>query len=159
MAEKNIQAFINEFLTDKAQENAAEFVAYLQANEMLFERCRGGYWADKLYWLIKYKTEYVCFILVNGYEAGDWVIWFEGGNADWFSDSLLEAHMKEIAWQNADFCGNCGYCDGGKHNDIFGKEFDNVCRTPLSFTNPNNEELGCMKKLVEIRKTNIIRND
>lgn len=65
MPEQEIENFIDEVLTGETQKNALEFTAYLRANEMLFVRGR-GYWEDKLYWMIKYNDEYVCFILING---------------------------------------------------------------------------------------------
>ncbi len=73
-------------------------------------------------------------------------------------DFPLDEHLKEIAWKNVDFCGNCGYCTGGTHKTVFGKEFDNVCRTTMIFSNPNAETLEFMKKMVLIRKHDIIAN-
>jgi hypothetical protein len=69
----------------------------------------------------------------------------------------LDENIKEIAWLNVDFCGNCGYCTGGRCKMIFGKEFTNVCGTTFRFTDPDVETLGCMKKLVEIRKNGILK--
>ena len=66
--------------------------------------------------------------------------------------------MKEIAWANVDICGNCGYCAGGTRKTIFGREFDKVCITPMSFLSPDDETLACVKKLIEIRKNDILMN-
>jgi hypothetical protein len=40
----------------------------------------------------------------------------------------LDEPMREIAWENVDFCGNCGGCNrgAGTCKMIFGKEFDSV---------------------------------
>ncbi|MDD4493462.1 MAG: hypothetical protein PHV32_03815 [Eubacteriales bacterium] len=155
MTEQNAEYYIAEILVGDAQKNALDFLAYLRANEMLFERGK-GYWAGKLYWLIKYKDEYVCFILVNGgedeTEPEGWVIWSDDSDSDWYANSHLDEHTKAIAWENIDFCANCGSCSGGMRKTIFGREFDNVCRTTFRFNNPNVEALECLKELVEIRK-------
>ncbi len=125
---------------------------------MLFERFIKGYWEDKLYWLVDYKGVSVCHILINGYEEGHWTIWSDESDSNSFEDFPLDEHLKEIAWKNVDFCGNCGYCTGGTHKTVFGKEFDNVCRTTMIFSNPNAETLEFMKKMVLIRKHDIIAN-
>ena len=59
---------------------------------------------------------------------------------------------------NTDFCGGCGYCPGGKRKPLFGKYFDNVCRTPVCFKDPDNGELACMKKFIDIRKNDILNS-
>lgn len=115
MHEQKIESHINDVLAGNAQKLALNFVACLRAQEMQFER-GAGYWADKHYWMIKYNGEYVCFILVNGYgsvrhkdEPEGLIIWSDdSGKVDWFEDSSLDEHSKEIAWANVDFCGHCG---------------------------------------------------
>ncbi|GHV07212.1 hypothetical protein FACS189485_17140 [Spirochaetia bacterium] len=162
MFEQRIENFIGGVLTGDVQKNALEFVAYLRASEMLFERGK-GYWEDKLYWLIKYKNEYVCFILINGSEEkiehDDWIIWSDDSGSNWFEDFPIDEHIKEIVWENIDFCANCGSCGnpGGTRKMIFGKEFNNVCITTMKFKNPDIEALECMKKMVEIRKNDILK--
>ena len=163
MPDQKIENFINEVLTGDAQKNALDFITYLRASEMLFEKGK-GYWEDKLYWLIKHKNEYVCFILVNSSEdktePEGWTIWSDDSGSNWFENYPLDGHMKEIAWKNVDICGNCGGCNtpGGSRKTVFGKEFNNVCRTTMRFTNPDAEALECLKKIVEIRKNDILRN-
>ena len=156
MSDKNIEDFINDFHTGDTQIKLLDFVAFLRANEVLFERCQFGYWEDKFYWNTKLRDRYVCNILINNDDENSWIIWFDGGDSDWFENYPLDEHLKKIAWRNADFCGGCGFCSGGKRKSIFGKDFDNVCRTPVCFKNPDNEELVCMKKMIEIRKKYIL---
>ena len=163
MPEQQIENYIADVLTGDAQKNALGFATYLRASEMQFERGT-GYWEDKLYWLIKYKTDYVCFILINGSEDRSepegWVIWSDDSGSNWFEDFPLDEHMKEIAWKHVDICGNCGDCGnpGGSRKTIFGKEFNNVCRTTMRFINPDVEALECAKKMVELRKNDILGN-
>lgn len=163
MPEQGIENFINDSLTEEAQKNALAFVAFLIANEMIFVRGK-GYWKDQLYWMIKYKDEYMCYILINGSGSEEkfapWTIWSDDSDSNWFADLPLDEHTKEIAWKNVDICENCGGCQnpGGSHKTIFGKEFNNVCRTTMRFINPDVDALECVKKMVELRKSDIIRN-
>ncbi|MDD4165334.1 MAG: hypothetical protein PHD66_09070 [Eubacteriales bacterium] len=153
MSEQTIESHINDVLVGEAQKLALDFVTYLREQEMQFERGT-GYWEDKRYWMIKYKDEYVCFILVNGYgsvrhkdEPEGWIIWSDdSGKTHWFADSPLDEHTKEIAWANVDFCGHCGgSCDGGFYKIIFGEGFDSVCNTTFRFDNPNSKAVECAK--------------
>ncbi len=164
MPEHGIEHFIDAFLTGETRDKALAFAAFLRANEMAFVRDK-GYWEDKLYWMIKYKAEYVCFILFNGSgsekQFAPWTIWSDDSDSNWFADFQLDEHTKEIAWKHVDFCGNCGGCDnpGGICKTIFGKEFNNVCRTTMRFINPDDETLECVKKMIEIRISDILRNE
>ena len=160
MNEKVIEDFIIEHLVDDTQKYALEFVAYLRENEMQFYRDTGGYWKDKLYWWVKCKEVYFCFILINGYEDGHWGIWFEDGDSDCYANYPVSERIKEIAWANVDlFKGDCGgwQCEGLR-KVIFGKLFESLYRTLMFFDNPNNQAVECMKKLVEIRKSEILKN-
>jgi hypothetical protein len=109
-------------ILDNLESLFSEFMTYLRSLEMSFERGK-GYWADKFYWVIKYKNESVCYILLDDSDekAESWIIWSDDSGSDWFSYYTLDESMKEIAWVNVDFCGNCGSCDGGTHKIIFGK--------------------------------------
>jgi hypothetical protein len=159
MPERSIEIYIEEILSGDARKNALDFFAYLKANEMQFERGK-GYWEDKFYWVIKYNGESVCYILINNHENTEpWIIWSDDSDSNWYAEAPLDEHMKEIAWRNVDICGNCGGCDkpGGRRKTVFGKDFENVCITTMRFDNPDAEAVECMKRLVEIRKNDILK--
>ena len=155
--------YIGNTLIGDARINAAGFIEYLLKSELQFERGK-GYWADKLYWMIKYKGEYVCFVLISGgkdnTELDGWVIWSDDSGSNWFADDSSDERLKEIAWKYVDICGNCGGCKnpGGSRKTIFGKGFDNVCLTAMKFDNPDAETVECVKKLMELRKSDINRS-
>lgn len=96
----SIKNAIKENLAGDALKNAQEFAAFLRANEMQFERSKDGYWADKRYWLVKYKNEYVCFIMVNGTEyetePEGWAVWSDNSDSNWYADAPMDEHMKKI---------------------------------------------------------------
>ena len=57
-----------------------------------------------------------------------------------------------------DHCGKCGSCGGGKHKIVFGKHFDNVCGCTFRVDNPTAFDLPFLKKMVELRKNEILNN-
>jgi len=160
MLSRSMEHYIRKLLTGEAQKNALEFAAYLRANGLVFVRGK-GYWEDKCYWAVKYRGEYVGFILVNGYgSVGDetepegWIFWSDNYISGLFADFPLDDRTKEIAFEHIDF----GTCGGGITVKLFGKEFYPVCNgTTFRFNNPNTETLACVKKLVDIRKNDIQR--
>lgn len=77
-------------------------------------------------------------------------------DSDWLGDYPIENNLKEIAWKHVDSCGNCGSCGGGRKKIIFGKEFASVCGCTFRIDNPNKEDLLFIKKMVEIRKKEIL---
>ena len=180
MSANKIENHITEALSGDVQKSALDFTAFLQANEMQFER-GGGYWKDKFYWCVNYMSESVGYILLYSPasavdSAEPWVVWTDDSGSKWFEDypigwSLasqaarpcnLDEKTKEVSWQNIDFCGNsgeaCGGCVGRTRKKIFGKEFDNVCGITFRFNNPNADAVECLKKLVAIRKRDIEKN-
>lgn len=148
---------INENELDKI---AIELLNFLIENDMTFERA-GGYWKNQSYWYVKYNNECVCFILFNG--TGDeqkfspLTIWTDDSGTAWYSKCDLEDNIKNIAVGHIDVCENCGACKGGTKKQIFGKEYNNVCRTTFRFINPNWDELKCLKELLLLRKKDIER--
>jgi hypothetical protein len=91
---------------------------------------------------------------------GPWTIWSDDSGSTCFENFPLDDRIKEIAWKNVDICKNCGGCNLGTGTSkiIFGREFDNVCRTTMKFINPDVKTLECLKKIVEIRKNDIRMN-
>lgn len=161
MHEQQIESFVNEYLADDAKQNVLDFVAFLRAQDMQFERSATDYWCDKLYWYVTYQNEFVGFILINGYgsigdetEPEGWIFWSDNYNSNLFADFPLDERTKKIAFEHVDI----GTCGGGLTVKLFGKEFHPVCNgTTFRFDNPNIEALAVMKKLVDIRKLDISR--
>lgn len=158
MTKQTIENHICEALSGETQKLALNFIAHLQRQGMLFERA-AGYWADKRYWSIKYKNDFVCFILLNGYgsarhkdEAEGWVIWSDDSGEAWFADARPNKSTQKTALENIDYCCHCGYCNGGTHKTIFGKEYAGVCRTVFRFDNPDAKALECAGQLAKLRK-------
>jgi len=153
MPERKIENYLGNVLTGDTRKNAAALFVYLLAHELQFERGQ-GYWADKLYWMIKHNDEYICFILINNAEDNTepvgLTVWLDDGRSNCFANLSPDERTKEIAWKHIDICGNCGGCGnpGGSRKTIFGNEFDNVCVTPMRFDNPDAETVECVMKLI-----------
>ena len=157
MDERKIQDYICKELSLDHQKIALDFIEYLKKNEMEFVK-DNGYWKDKIYYLIKFNTKCVCYIAIKDPDEKDnlWTIWSDDMGSDWLEEILIEEGIKETAWKHIDFCGNCGSCGGGKRKVIFGKEFDNVCGCTFRVDNPDSDALMFMKKMVQIRKKEIL---
>lgn len=126
MNEKPVEEIINEELSADDRAVALDFAAFLRDNELEFVRDR-GYWRDKIYFLVQYNHECVCFMAIN------------------------DPDEKETAWKHVDLCGHCGSYGGGKDKVIFGKKFDRVCGCTFRFDNPDRNDLAFMKKMVELK--------
>ncbi|MDE7202576.1 MAG: hypothetical protein K2O91_11915 [Lachnospiraceae bacterium] len=68
----------------------------------------------------------------------------------------MEEEVKNIAWKYVDHCGNCGSCGGGKQKIVFGKRFERVCGCTFRIDNPMATDLPFLKKMVELRKNDIL---
>jgi len=152
--EKNalcLEEIINDTLNGDALKNALEFAEYLKANEMIYtgNHCE-----------VHYKGNCACYIYFDELCKlhGPWTVWTEGDYVGEHDDVPMDDGMKEIAWANVWRCLNCGNpCSPGKSSIIFGRRFDNVCNAVMAFRNPGRETLECVKKLVEMRKNDILK--
>jgi len=145
MAEKKKKATleekINTLLSGDTQKNALDFAAFLREN--------------------KIPPKFHVITIVG--DGGDfphirpWVIFF---NVCVGTDGLAGDDLMEFAWKHAHICDHyitegkrcgCGKQPGFKEI-IFGKEFENICKCPMQFINPDAETLEGMKKLLLILK-------
>lgn len=164
MSKQRIEDVINNVLNNDSQKYALDFVAYLRANEIPLGESEN-------YWEVKYKGKCVCFIFINGtdekpgpwtiwsnQESGIWAAWADGDSGVEQESFPVDERTKEVAWANVNYCASCGSnCSPGKRKTILGKEFDNVCSSAVAFTNPDSEALDCAKKMVDIRKSEILK--
>ncbi len=157
MKEKLIEEIINEELSADDRAVALDFVAFLRENELEFVRDR-GYWRDKIYFLIQYDQECVCFMAINDPDEKDnrFTVWSDEMHEEYLTEEAVENSLKETAWKHVDLCGHCGSCGGGKDKVIFGKKFDRVCGCTFRVDNPDRNDLAFMKKMVELKIRELI---
>lgn len=144
-------------LSFEEQKIALDFVDYLEKEDFDFVK-DNGYWKDKIYYLVKFNSECICFIAIKDPEEPEnhWTVWSDDMGSKWLEEIPTEKGIKESAWKNVDLCGACGSCGGGRHKVIFGKEFENVCGCTFRIDNPDLEDLIFMKKMVQIKKQEIL---
>lgn len=155
---EKMKTIVNDTFPLSLRENTLNFLTYLNENSIEFERL-SGYWKNQLYWMAKYNNECICYILLNG--KGDekqffpLTIWTDDSGSDWYSFCELSEKMKKLAHENVDYCVHCGSCSGGQEKIIFGKNFTNICKTVMRFTNPEKPVFDLIKILIEARKRDI----
>lgn len=154
---KQIENYIEENLTDEAKQTALDFVTFLRINKLEFIK-DNGYWKDKIYYMLKYKDAYVCFIAIKDPDEPEnlWTIWSDDSNA--YEDSNVDDCIKSVAWNYVDYCGNCGSCSGGKHKIVFGKSFERVCGCTFRVDNAKPSDLPFLEKMIDLRIKEIEKN-
>ena len=120
MNEIKIEDYICEKLSLDEQKIALDFVDYLEKEKFIFVK-DNGYWKDKIYYLIKYKKEAICFIVIKDPEEPEnhWTAWSDDMDSKWLKEISEDEEIKELAWKHVDLCGNCGSCSGGTRKVIF----------------------------------------
>lgn len=149
---------IEKHLNGEMKQAAIEFCDYLKENNLTFYKDNCDCWKDKIYYWIKLGEQCVCYIAVKDPDEpnNQWTIWSEDSES--YRDSSAPHNVKIIAWQNIDYCGNCKSCGGGKQKVIFGKIFNNVCGCTFRIDNAKSNELPFLKKIVEMRIADILKN-
>lgn len=155
---EKLEQIVNDTFSSQLKYNTLDFLLYLENLSMTFERFL-GYWKNQFYWAVKFKDKSVCYILINGIgdeqQFAPLTIWTDDSGSDWYSTYLLNDEFKQIAWKNVDYCIHCGSCGGGVSKTIFGKQFNNVCKTTMRFTNPTMQMFQLLKELIYARKCDI----
>lgn len=156
MDEKYISDYITKNLSLQDQLIALDFADFLKNQNCEFIK-DNGYWKNKIYYLIKWKNKYVCFIAIKDPDEphNRWTVWSDDMGSDFLSADEEDISLKQSAWKHVDLCGKCGSCGGGRKKTIFGKAFDNVCGCTFRFDNPTHDDLTALKKIVEIRMKEI----
>ena len=153
---KLIEDAIKERLTGETQKNTLDFIASLQENGFSFVGFddEGGGW-DPVH---KDKDTPGCVLVTDQF------MFFIG--LDWRFDenNPVDEELKEFACAHVPICpqGPCQppYCQGDEyghnhsknHWQIFGKEYESACHSPLQFIGPDAKTLDNIKKLLLITK-------
>lgn len=157
----NIETYIRRELSYEEQNVAMDFVRFLKEKQLSFQRDKGAYWKNKIYYRVKKEDACVCFIAIKNpdEESNHWTVWSDDMGSEWLEKDIDDAEVKEAAWKYVDYCIQCGSCGGGRRKVIFGKDFNDVCGCTFRIDNPKNEDLLFLKKMVEIRMKEISQGE
>ena len=151
MSIKRIEDAIKQHLTGEAQKNALDFTAHLRAKDAVIND------SDNYFWHPKYKGTELCIINIEVGETGSSLDTFINSwpsaweNQPGAAEPSIDDRVKEILWANVRPCEpdcNCRQSPGIR-KVIFGKEFNNLCRSFLGIYNPDADTVDCMKKIVD----------
>ena len=151
MSGKIIENVANAALKGDAQANALNWVAFLRENDFLI-----AWDAQHNGWSVNYKNNRVGSVYILSDENMLAIIFttrdFDGGGT-------VDDDLKEFAWAHTvvcpQGCDGTTICDMSQKNiRIFGKEYENICISPLSMFNPNAKDLEYAKKLMLMIKQN-----
>ena len=161
MVNLNIEDYIYRELSLDEQKIALEFTSFLKDKNLTFHKDNCERWKNKIYYWVKSEDKCVCFISIKDPDEANnhWTIWSDDMSDGLLTETAINDNLKEIAWKYVDRCGYCGSCGGGRHKNIFGKEFDDVCGCTFRIDNPTQEDLPFLKKIVEIRIGEIRNNN
>ena len=136
----------------ETRQNILGFLQYLNSLGMVF----AGNTDDGR---VIYKGKKVCDFHISGDYSGypgPWTVWMTGDFGTETECLPDDTRLMEIAWANVHPCDNCGgssvWCGTDKRRKVFGRDFENLCVSPIAFTGSDSEAVGCMKKMAKMRK-------
>jgi len=149
MSGKLIESAIKEKLTGEKQKNALDFVASMQENGFSFN---GWSDSDSEGWDPTYNGKGFGCVLVH-----DAFMFFIGLAWDCGRNNIdVDDELKEFAWSSMTVCPQSPceppYCQGENHSknhwQIFGKQYESTCHSPLQFIDPDAKTLDNILKLL-----------
>ena len=145
-AKKLIENAIKEKLIGEKQHNALVFIASMQESGFSFE-----YWSDGASegWNPAYNgKDFGCVLITNEFMFFICLDWNFGR-----SGIVENNELKEFALAHTTICPQSPckppYCENNKNRwQIFGKQYESTCHSPLQFISPNAKTLDNIKKLL-----------
>ena len=152
MSDRLIESKIKEKLTCEIQENTLDFISFMYGNGFTFESFDAG---SEIGWNPIYKGKGIGCAMISD----EFMFWL---GLDWcFDDNgTIENELKEFTWSHVVNCPQkpCEppYCEGDNKSknqwQIFGKNYESTCHSPLAFFGPDENTLNNMKKLILMTK-------
>ena len=154
-----IENVIPEILKNNAKKTALDFVAYLRENKM------NPAWTLHNAWKVTNKGNVLCYIRLGwGFwrsrdsENGKWEVTPYLNHISEYENNITNEGLQNIVLNNLCFCKSCGNnCSGSIDKTILG-EIKNLCdgittnRFPLPVANPDEADIGNIKRLLELEK-------
>ena len=163
-----IEDVIPVYLVGENKEMALEFISYLRENKIK------PTWATHNSWKAIYKSKVICYIRLPINESDNyskqshvsewkrhWLVTPHLYNMEKYKEQIINEGLLELIWNNYVYCKPCEpirKCAPGVNKNIFGKEFNNLCRgvfydgCAIWINSPDNSEVNGIKKLLEMEK-------
>ena len=155
MPEQNTQfvEYIKENFTGDTQKNALNFVQHITSLGMTGSGSMND--GQFVYKGVKVCNTYFGNSSHNPGYPEPWTMWGFGDYSKEVEGVQIDERMKEIAWLNLCICDDCkaSWCNRSEKREIvFDRDFENICHGAFCFTDPNADEVACMKSLMEMQK-------
>lgn len=152
-----IEAVLPYLLDGGMLEAATGFVAYMRANKMQ------PTWQSTNTWKANHKGHHVCTIRLS---EGSWSVvprisrWNKLiSSYSLYEKEIREEGLQDIVLANVRPCVSCASCGPGWKMDILGNEYDNVCHNvPVRYENPDETEINCVKRILDLMKRTVAEN-
>jgi len=144
------------FTIESVKENLSRFIAWLKTNgtSLAYADFEGQspFWEanhkNKSFYIVLNSTDNICIMMNVAFSSE-------------YQSVMIENNMQDVILNNLQYCSrkdgsHCNNCHlppdvTGVDNVVFGKEISNLCCGQfISFSNPNNETLEGIKKLIEL---------
>lgn len=162
-------SFIEDKLDGENKQSLLEFIKYCKENKMSVKLSSGYIWS------IHFKAKRVASIEITvkdtrrgqyTHKDDSWIInvCYLDIESPEFDDFVECENLSETIWKNISFCKGClkaciGNQPPGLNKKIAGKAFDKVSACGyIKFKNPDSDALTCVKKMMELRKKDILAN-
>jgi len=155
---KKIEDAIGSTLKGDAQRNALDLIAHIRAGETSKHfSIKNHNETGESVWN-GWNVSNLGYIIINGLDdfPGPWTIWMEADGLGEHLEAPVDEDIKEFAWFHVSPCGSCGgECTPGNSATVFGRVFENTCKSNLIFINPNAKTVDYMKKIIDVRANDI----
>ena len=165
-AKPMIEAAIPEYLDGDIKKSALDFIAYLREIKMK------PVWAVQNGWKATHKGKVLYYIRLPRYDShfrnlkqsaetdwkNSWVFTPYLHNMNKYEESVINENLREFVLGGLHYCVPCAHRLCPAERTIFGSKIKNLCGGDLYggmalwYVNPNETEIGCLKKLLEFEK-------
>jgi len=161
-----IESVIPQYLDGDIKKTALDFVAYLRGNKFNFV------WAVANGWKATYKGKVICYIRLPLHEShfrnlkqsegtewqNSWVFTPYLHNMNKYEELVINENLQEFVLSGLHYCMPCPHRFCATERTILGKSIKNLCQGDLYggmalwYVNPNETEIGYLKRLLEMEK-------
>ena len=145
-----IEDIIPKYLLGDMRHNALDLATWLRASKLT------PAWTLTNWWNVNCKGKPICKIHLGEdvwTNSKSWFVHLRLSYMHEYEDSIANANLQSIIWDNIKYCTSCGGCAPGRDVTLYGKECKGLCFAPhLTICEPDAAEIEAIKKLIELEK-------